>query len=120
MAELILTPIAEKIIGGLGSAAVKEIALIWCVTDALEELEDTISTIKDVLLDAEEKQVHNNQVKNWLQRLGGVVHDADNLTDEINTEALRLKVMSGNKLAKQVCRGGASIPPLKFFYFFLL
>ncbi|GMN39102.1 hypothetical protein TIFTF001_008335 [Ficus carica] len=56
----------------------------------LDELEDTISTIKAVLLDAEEEQVHNHQIRNWLNRPGGAVHEADDLSDEINTEALQI------------------------------
>ncbi|XP_024025978.1 putative disease resistance protein RGA3 [Morus notabilis] len=98
------TPIADKIVGGLGSAAVKEIALLWGVNDDLDQLNDTISTIKYVLLDAEEKQINSHQVRNWLRRLGGVVDDADNLLDEFNTEALRRRVMpAGSEMVKQVC-----------------
>ena len=99
MAALILSPVAGKIIGVLGSAAVKEIGLLWGVNDELDALEETISTIKAVLLDAEEKQVHSHQVRNWLERLGGPVREADDLTDEINTEALRRRVMSGNAVS---------------------
>ena len=104
MAELILSPIADKILGGLGSAAVKEIALLWGVNDDLDQLNETISTIKSVLLDAEEKQINSHQVRDWLRRLGGVVDDADNLMDEFNTEALRRRVMpAGSETVKQVC-----------------
>ncbi|KAF4354708.1 hypothetical protein G4B88_029552 [Cannabis sativa] len=99
MAELILSPIAEKIIGGLGSEAVKHISLIWGVEDEVEDLKETISTIQAVLLDAERKQSHNNQVKNWLQRLSTVVFKADDLMDDFNTQAL---IMSHNPMANQV------------------
>ncbi|GMN55464.1 hypothetical protein TIFTF001_024588 [Ficus carica] len=102
MAHLILTPIAGRIIGSLGSAAVREISSLWGVNDELDELEDTMSAIKDVLLDAEEKQLHSHQVRNWLQRLGVAVHIADDLMDEFKTEALRRQLMSGNELSKQV------------------
>ncbi|KAM6568284.1 hypothetical protein CsatB_016269 [Cannabis sativa] len=104
MAELILSPIAEKIIGGLGSEAVKQISLVWGVEDELEDLKETISTIQAVLLDAERKQSHNNQVKNWLQRLSTVVFKADDLMDDFNTEALRRQlIMPQNPMANQVC-----------------
>ncbi|KAM6568285.1 hypothetical protein CsatB_016270 [Cannabis sativa] len=104
MAEFILSPIADKIIGGLGSEAVKQISLVWGVNDELEQLTETISTIQAVLLDAEKKQSHNNQVKNWLQRLNTVVLKADDLMDEVNTQALRHQlIMSQNPLANQVC-----------------
>uniref|UniRef100_A0A803R165 Disease resistance N-terminal domain-containing protein n=1 Tax=Cannabis sativa TaxID=3483 RepID=A0A803R165_CANSA len=103
MAEFILSPIADKIIGGLGSEAVKQISLVWGVNDELEQLTETISTIQAVLLDAEKKQSHNNQVKNWLQRLNTVVLKADDLMDEVNTQGLRHQlIMSQNPLANQV------------------
>ncbi|EXC32359.1 hypothetical protein L484_004701 [Morus notabilis] len=105
MAELILSPIAGKILEGLGSADVKEIALFWGVNDDLDQLNETISTIKSVLLDAEEKQINSHQVRNWLRRLGGVVDDADNLMDEFNTEALRQRVMpAGSETVKHTLR----------------
>uniref|UniRef100_A0A803P712 Disease resistance N-terminal domain-containing protein n=1 Tax=Cannabis sativa TaxID=3483 RepID=A0A803P712_CANSA len=103
MAELILSPIAEKIIDGLGSEAMKQISMIWGVKDELEQLNETISTIQAVLLDAEKKQSHNNQVKNWLQRLSTVVLKADDLMDEVNTQALRRQlIMSQSLMANQV------------------
>ncbi|XP_062117792.1 disease resistance protein RGA2-like [Humulus lupulus] len=101
MAELILSPIADKIIGRLGCEAVKQISRVWGVKDALEQLKETISTIQAVLLDAELKQSHNNQVNNWLHRLGNAVLEADDLMDEINTEALRCQLMSPNQMANR-------------------
>ncbi|XP_030959120.1 putative disease resistance protein RGA3 [Quercus lobata] len=68
----------------------------------LFDLNDTVSTISDVLLDAEEQQQHNNQVKVWLNRLKDAIYDADNLLDDISTEALRREVMTQNKKAKEV------------------
>uniref|UniRef100_A0A7N2L8M6 Uncharacterized protein n=1 Tax=Quercus lobata TaxID=97700 RepID=A0A7N2L8M6_QUELO len=70
--------------------------------DEIEKLNDTVSTISDVLLDAEEQQQHNNQVKVWLNRLKDAIYDADNLLDDISTEALRREVMTQNKKAKEV------------------
>uniref|UniRef100_A0A6P4A5L0 putative disease resistance protein RGA3 isoform X1 n=1 Tax=Ziziphus jujuba TaxID=326968 RepID=A0A6P4A5L0_ZIZJJ len=102
MAEPILSGITEGIIGQLSKAAVKEIALLWGVEDELDQLEDTIKTIKSVLADAEKKQVQSEQIKTWLERLEDAVYEADNLVDEFSTEALRQQVMTGNIMAKQV------------------
>ncbi|XP_060967523.1 putative disease resistance protein RGA4 [Cannabis sativa] len=114
-AELILSPIADKIIGGLGSEAVKHISLIWGVKDELKDLKETISTIQAVLLDAEKKQSHNNQVKNWLQRLSTVVFKADDLMDEFNTQALRRQlIMPQNPMANKVCTFFSSSNQLAF------
>nr|XP_048333503.1 putative disease resistance protein RGA1 [Ziziphus jujuba var. spinosa]XP_048333504.1 putative disease resistance protein RGA1 [Ziziphus jujuba var. spinosa]XP_048333524.1 putative disease resistance protein RGA1 [Ziziphus jujuba var. spinosa] len=105
MAEIVLSAIAKEIIEWLASAAVQEVGLLRCVKHELSGLEDTISTIKAVLLDAEEKQNHNHQIKNWLKRLEDVVFDADDLMDEFNTEAalLQQRRMLGSEMTKQVC-----------------
>lgn len=87
MAEIVLSGVVDRIIHGLGSAAVHEIALLWGVNDELSGLQETISTIKAVLLDAEKKQFHNNEVRAWLKRLENAFYDADDLEDEFNTEA---------------------------------
>lgn len=106
MAELVLTSLAEGIISELGSAAVKafldEFKLLRSVRDEIEGLKGTMSTIKAVLLDAEDKQATNEQVKVWLQRLNDVMYEADDLLDEFNTEALLQKVVFGTNLKARV------------------
>nr|XP_048330614.1 putative disease resistance protein RGA4 [Ziziphus jujuba var. spinosa] len=102
MAEIILSSVAEGILGMLGSLGAEEIRLLWGVKDELEQLQDTVSAIKAVLLDAEEKQNHNNQVKVWLQSLQEVVLDADDLVNDLSYEALRKSLMPGNNMVKQV------------------
>ncbi|XP_060670018.1 disease resistance protein RGA2-like isoform X2 [Ziziphus jujuba] len=99
MAEAILSSVADKILGQLHNLAVKEISLLCGVEDALEQLKDTISTIKSVLTDAEKKQAKEQQIKTWLRRLEDVVYEADDLVDEFSTEVLRRRVMTGSKTA---------------------
>ena len=68
----------------------------------MEKLNDTVLTISAVIQDAEEKQQHNNQVRVWLKRLNDALFEADDLLDDISTEALRREVMTRNKKAKEV------------------
>ncbi|XP_060668431.1 putative disease resistance protein RGA4 [Ziziphus jujuba] len=101
--EAVVSSIAEGTVGRLGSEAVREIALLWGVNEELAGLEETISTIKAVLADAEKKQIHDDQVKTWLSRLEDVVYEADDLVDGVSTEALRRQVMtSKTNIPKQV------------------
>jgi Leucine-rich repeat (LRR) protein len=103
MAELLLSVVAERIIGTLGSLASKEIGLLWGVQDELQSLKNTISTIKDVLLDAEEKKAAGDRaVKGWLERLEDAMYDADDMLDEVSTEALQRDIMIRDKKAKKV------------------
>uniref|UniRef100_A0A2C9VHE4 Uncharacterized protein n=1 Tax=Manihot esculenta TaxID=3983 RepID=A0A2C9VHE4_MANES len=102
MADGVLSNVVGDIIIKLGSRALHEIGLWWGVKGELEKLQDTVSSIRDVLLDAEEKQKLNRQVKGWLERLEEVVYDADDLVDDFATEALRRRVMTGNRMTKEV------------------
>ncbi|XP_060671141.1 putative disease resistance protein RGA3 isoform X2 [Ziziphus jujuba] len=102
MAESILFGVAERIIGTLATSAVQETGLLWGVNEELSGLEDTISLIKAVLVDAEEKKAHNHHVKAWLTRLEDVVYEADDLLDEFSAEDLRQQILgsTGSEMTK--------------------
>ncbi|PPR88143.1 hypothetical protein GOBAR_AA32551 [Gossypium barbadense] len=68
----------------------------------LDDLKSTISSIKAVLLDVEERPVTSHLVKYWLEKLKDVLYDADDLLDDFSTETLRKDLMAGNKLMKEV------------------
>jgi Leucine-rich repeat (LRR) protein len=102
MAELLLAT-AELFLDTLCSPAAEQIGLLWGVKDEIESLTNTVSTIKDVLLDAEEKQAAGDRaVRRWLGRLEDAIYDADDLLDAVSTEALRREIMTHDKKAKQV------------------
>ncbi|GFY92214.1 hypothetical protein Acr_08g0006100 [Actinidia rufa] len=60
----------------------------------LQKLKLSLRGMKPVLDDAERKQITDQSVQEWLDELKVVVDHADDLLDEIATEALRLKVES--------------------------
>ena len=91
MAEGVLFEVASGIIEKAGELAVQEIGLLLGVKEEIGKLRETVSTIKAVLLDAEKKE-HSNQVKEWLKRLRDAIYDADDLLDDISTEALQQEV----------------------------
>ncbi|XP_040992429.1 putative disease resistance protein RGA3 [Juglans microcarpa x Juglans regia] len=102
MAEAILFDVAARIIESLGSQTLKEIRLLWGVTDELEKLKNTVSTIQAVLLDAEEQCAVNRQVRDWLEKLKDVFYDADDLLDGFSTECLLREMMTRDKMEKKV------------------
>ena len=97
MAEGALFGVAKGIIGIAGKLALQEVALIWGVKDEIKKLKETVSTISAVLLDAEAKQHNSEEIKLWLKRLKDAMCDADDLLDEISTEALGREVMTRNQ-----------------------
>ncbi|QHO17936.1 hypothetical protein S83_033843 [Arachis hypogaea] len=58
----------------------------------LRKMKMTLLSDQAVLNDAEEKQIINPAVEEWLNELTQAVFDADDLLDEINTETLGCKV----------------------------
>ncbi|KAM3399140.1 hypothetical protein P3S68_002656 [Capsicum galapagoense] len=58
----------------------------------LEKLEDILLGLQIVLSDAENKQASNPLVRKWLNKLQRAMDGAESLLEEVNYEALRLKV----------------------------
>ena len=81
--------IAATIIEKLGSLAYQKICSAWGISGDRKKLEQTMSTIQAVLLDAEEKQVNNQGLTIWLGQLKDVFYDAVDVLDEFECEALR-------------------------------
>ncbi|XP_058723090.1 putative disease resistance RPP13-like protein 1 [Vicia villosa] len=62
----------------------------------LKRLKISLLSINVVLSDAEEKQITNGYVKEWMEELKGVVFDADDVMDEICTYAKISEVRVNN------------------------
>ncbi|KAJ9685831.1 hypothetical protein PVL29_017767 [Vitis rotundifolia] len=60
--------------------------------ELLDELKRKLVVVLNVLDDAEVKQFSNPNVKNWLVHVKDAVYDAEDLLDEIATDALRCKM----------------------------
>ncbi|KAK2440247.1 putative disease resistance RPP13 protein [Trifolium repens] len=66
----------------------------------LRQLKTTLLTLQAVMDDAEEKQINNPAVKQWLDDLKDAVFDAEDLLNQISYDSLRRKVEKsqvGNK-----------------------
>ncbi|KAM3691022.1 hypothetical protein ACB094_09G163100 [Castanea mollissima] len=92
MTELVYS-IASNVIDKIGTHAFQEICSAGGISEDMKKLERTMSTIQAVLLDAEEKQVKNPGLIVWLGQLKDVFHDATDVLDEFECEALRRQVV---------------------------
>ncbi|KAL7225411.1 hypothetical protein ACSBR1_020729 [Camellia fascicularis] len=114
MAETLVSSIAGAVLKKIASLALPEIKLAWGVKNELRKLENTLSTIKSVLLDVEKQQAKNYAVKDWLEKLKDVVYDIDDVLDDFSTETLRWKVEVRGSLIKEVSNFFSSSNPLVF------
>ncbi|CDP19198.1 unnamed protein product [Coffea canephora] len=96
MADSFLFDIAHTILGKLGSLALQQFSMVFCVKNDLDKLQKTLLTIKDVLLDAEEQQAKNDELANWVEELKEVLYDADDFLDEIEVNGLRGQLLFRN------------------------
>ena len=64
-------------------------------TESLRKLRTTLLYIDAVLNDAEEKQIKNPAVKKWVNELKDTAYQAQDLLDEITTDASRHKLEAG-------------------------
>ena len=102
MAQQIPYGTADNLLMKLGSAVFHEIGLVYGVRGELRKLEDTLSTVRAVLVDAEEKQETSHAIAVWIRRLKDVVYDADDLLDDFATEELRRKTDDRGRFGGQV------------------
>ncbi|KAL0007253.1 hypothetical protein SO802_008755 [Lithocarpus litseifolius] len=109
MAEGALFDLAGNVLQLLGSIIVEEVKLASSVETEIENLTNTVSTIRAVLLDAEKQSSHSHQIKDWLNKLKDVLHDADDLLDDFSTQVMCRKVMT-----KKVRLFSSSSNPLAF------
>ncbi|XP_057528339.1 putative disease resistance protein RGA1 [Amaranthus tricolor] len=96
----VLVSVAGKLIEGIGSAVIQEILRRWGYKSELESLEETISSIRRVLLDAESKRELTNEEQGYIGKLKDAVYDADDLFDEFLTLAELKKVRPDTKHGK--------------------
>ncbi|GKV38985.1 hypothetical protein SLEP1_g46831 [Rubroshorea leprosula] len=109
-ADLLLSPIINTTISKLISTAAEQISLAIGWKKELETLQNKLRMIKDVLLDAEERQVRDHAVKDWLEKLRDVVFEADDVLDEVAYESEKCKVENQNQKLKKVHKFFTSNP----------
>ncbi|KAK9667058.1 hypothetical protein RND81_14G229600 [Saponaria officinalis] len=94
--------LAGKLIEVVGSDDIREICTIWGYKSHLDDLKDTITTIRKVLLDAESKGELCHQAEDYIRKLKDVVYDADDLFDEFLTLVELKQHNKGGKLSGKV------------------
>ncbi|GAV57497.1 LRR_1 domain-containing protein/NB-ARC domain-containing protein [Cephalotus follicularis] len=85
--SLVVKPIVDNTIKVIGSLIKEEYHMVHGVKAELRNLSDKLSTIQSVLIDAEEKQLDDPPVRDWLGKLKDAADDAEDILDTFATEA---------------------------------
>ncbi|KAL7222168.1 hypothetical protein ACSBR1_023974 [Camellia fascicularis] len=85
-------PFLPFVLKNLNSLIQNEVGLLCGVNKEMKKLSSTLSTIQAVLEDAEQKQLHDKAIQNWLKELNDAAYEADDILDECATEALQCEL----------------------------
>lgn len=85
--SLLVTPLVEMTIKKACSLIDEEFLSTFGVKKDIEKLASTLSAIKSVLRDAEEKQLTSHSLKDWLKKLEDTAYDAENILEDFSTQA---------------------------------
>ncbi|KAK9081169.1 hypothetical protein Syun_030532 [Stephania yunnanensis] len=97
MAEEIVVGGVEEIVKRLVSLGIDEIGLLRGVKEEVEKLQTIFTHIQLVLQDAEKRQVGDERVKLWLQKLKEAAYDAEDILAEFAFDGLRRQVLTKTK-----------------------
>ncbi|XP_044499324.1 putative disease resistance protein RGA4 [Mangifera indica] len=112
--EVVLEPVISELVKGLfkilGSNEVRDFAqqLVGGVDSKLKELKDKLTHIGNLLRNAQDKQLSDESVKNWLDNLQQWAYDAEDLLDEFAYEALRNKLKAQHQASSS--KGFSCLP----------
>ncbi|XP_022150870.1 putative disease resistance protein At1g50180 [Momordica charantia] len=103
MAEFLLTFAVEEVLKKVVKVAAEQIGLAWGLEKDLEELREWLLKTEAFLRDINKRKLHSDSVRLWVDKLQDLVHEAEDLLDELLYEDLRRKVQTA-KMKKDLKR----------------
>ena len=102
LVSALLSGLFQMLFDRLASRQVIEFFKSWSFDEKLlDELKIVWLTVDAVLRDAEEQQVTNLAVKEWVNRLEDAAYHTEDLLDEIDTLALQHDLVKGRPRERQ-------------------
>ena len=93
-----VSPILKLVIDKLNSGFCEELGLARGVNSDIGRLQSVLSTINDVLDEAQRRSIGDQALTGWLRKLKDAAFDADDVVDEFQYEALRRRNQRRNQL----------------------
>ncbi|KAL5803767.1 hypothetical protein ACOSQ3_030567 [Xanthoceras sorbifolium] len=88
-----LSGVMEMLFDRLESSVSSELLQIADIRAEIKELEKTLLQVRSVLADAEEKQLRDRFVRNWVEEVRDLTYDVEDMLDELSTESLQRKLL---------------------------
>ncbi|XP_059640478.1 putative disease resistance protein RGA3 [Cornus florida] len=92
MSDAIITVVLTQLTSIMEREIQQEVRLVVGVDKDIEKLKKTLQAIVHVLNDADKRQIKEEAVKDWLEKLKDASHDVDDLLDEWNTAMLKQQI----------------------------
>ncbi|XP_021826694.1 putative disease resistance protein RGA3 [Prunus avium] len=99
MAEALISVLIEQLASIIQKQVQQEVRLVVGVEKEVAKLTRNFETIEVVLKNAEERQVKEMDVRQWLERLKDVSYEMDDVLDEWSTEILKQQIQQQEKEA---------------------
>ncbi|XP_021813059.1 putative disease resistance protein RGA4 isoform X2 [Prunus avium] len=92
MVEALISVLLERLASVTYHHIEDEVRFVLDAKKEVEEFAAHLEDIRAVLEDAEQRQVKEASVRNWLDKLEGIAYKMDDVLDEWNTEILKQQV----------------------------
>jgi hypothetical protein len=96
MAESFVFDIADSLLGKLASYAYEEASKAYGVYEDLQEIKDTLSIVRGLLLDAEEKKDQKHGLREWLRQIQNICTNAEDVFDEFECQKMQKQVVEAS------------------------
>ncbi|KVH93561.1 Disease resistance protein [Cynara cardunculus var. scolymus] len=93
MVEILVSPILQVLAEKLGSAAFKKLARYTQIHIEVKKWETSLTEIQALLNDASQKEIRDEYIKGWLNRLQHLTYDIDDILDNLATDVMHRKLI---------------------------
>ncbi|RVW18938.1 putative disease resistance protein RGA4 [Vitis vinifera] len=110
MADALLSIVLTRLASVVEQQIRDELTLVLGVEAEIQSLTDTLRSVRDVLEDAERRQVKEKSVQGWLERLKDMAYQMDDVVDEWSTAILQLQIKGAESASMSKKKVSSCIP----------
>ena len=97
MADALLSIVLERLASVTEQQIRNELSLVLGVDKEIQSLKETLRSVRNVLEDAERRQVQEKSVQGWLEKLKDMAYQMDDEVDEWSIAILRSQIQGAEK-----------------------